>query len=69
MVLLPEKDRESFAMLSDLKIRTGNGEFVPFDMIADVDFRSGVTQIRRTDRDRTVLVTAREIGPWVIWEK
>lgn len=50
-------------MLSDLKIRTGNGEFVPFDMIADVDFRSGVTQIRRTDRDRTVLVTAREIGP------
>ena len=59
MVRLPEKDRESFATLSDLKIRTGNGASVPFDMIADVNFRPGVTQIRRTDRERTVLVTAR----------
>lgn len=59
MVRLPERDRESFATLSDLKIRTGNGESVPFDMIANVEFRPGVTQIRRTDRERTLQVTAR----------
>jgi multidrug efflux pump subunit AcrB len=59
MVRLPERDRESFATLSDLKIRTSNGDSVPFDMIADVNFRPGVTQISRTDRERTLFVTAR----------
>lgn len=59
MVRLPEQDRESFATLSNLKIRTGSGDSVPFDMIANVSFRPGVTQIRRTDRERTLLVTAR----------
>lgn len=59
MVKLPEADRESFATLDDLRIRTGNGDAVPFDMIADVNFRPGLTQIRRTDRERTVLVTAK----------
>ena len=59
MVRLPEEDRESFATLDDLRIRTATGESVPFNMIADVNFRPGVTQIRRTDRERTLLVTAK----------
>ena len=59
MVRLPKVDRESFATLDDLRIRTGTGESVPFNMIADVNFRPGVTQIRRTDRERTLLVSAK----------
>lgn len=59
MVRLPERDRESFATLDDLRIRTGTGESVPFSMVADVSFRPGVTQIRRTDRERTLRVTAK----------
>jgi len=59
MVRLPERDRESFATLNDLRIRTGNGDSVPFEMIANVDYRPGVSQIRRTDRERTLRITAR----------
>jgi len=58
MVRLPEADRESFATLEELRIRTGTGDSVPLSMIGDVTFRPGVTQIRRTDRERTLQVTA-----------
>lgn len=59
MVRLPQFDRENFDTLNDLRIRTADGSTVPFAMVADVQFRPGVTQLSRTDRERTVLITAK----------
>jgi multidrug efflux pump subunit AcrB len=59
MVRLPQVDRETFATLDSLRIRTASGTTVPFAMVAAVEFRQGSTQLSRTDRERTVLLTAK----------
>lgn len=59
MVRLPLADRETYATLDSLRIRTANGTTVPFAMVAKVEFKPGVAQLSRTDRERTVLLTAK----------
>lgn len=59
MVRLPQLDRNSFATLDALRIRTPDGNTVPFTMVADVEFRPALTRLTRTDRERTVVVTAK----------
>lgn len=58
MVRLPEEDRKSFASLNDLRIRTADGRSVPFDQVAKVEYRPGVSRLSRTDRNRNLWVTA-----------
>jgi multidrug efflux pump subunit AcrB len=59
MVRLPQKDRNSFATLDGLRIRTADGSMVPFTMVADVEFKPALTRLTRTDRERTVVITAK----------
>lgn len=59
MVRLPQQDRSSFATLETLRIRTAEGGTVPFTQVADVDFRPALTRLTRTNRERTVVVTAK----------
>lgn len=59
MVRLPQQDRTSFATLDALRIRTADGSTVPFPLVADVEFRPALTRLTRTDRERTVVVTAK----------
>lgn len=59
MVRLPKKDRQSFNTLNDLRIRTANGDAVPFEMVANVTYRPGVSQINRTDRVKVIWLIAK----------
>jgi multidrug efflux pump subunit AcrB len=58
MVRYPESERRSLANLDELRIRTRQGAEVPFWSVAQVDPGRGYADIRRTDRRRTVNVTA-----------
>ncbi|MGI9591068.1 MAG: efflux RND transporter permease subunit [Myxococcota bacterium] len=58
MVRYPEEERRSLANLDELRIRTRQGAEVPFWSVARVSPARGYADIRRTDRQRTVNVTA-----------
>jgi len=58
MVRYPEEERRSLANLDELRIRTRQGAEVPFWSVARVIPGRGYADIRRTDRLRTVNVTA-----------
>ena len=58
MVRYPEKDRKSFDTLNKLRVRSAEGSEVPFESVANVDYRPAYTSIRRTDRARTLTVIA-----------
>jgi multidrug efflux pump subunit AcrB len=58
MVRYPEEDRRSLGNLEEMRIRTGEGVEVPFAAVADAKLGRGYATIRRTDRLRTVSVTA-----------
>jgi multidrug efflux pump subunit AcrB len=58
MVRYPEAERRSLANLDELRIRTRQGAEVPFWSVAQVSPGRGYADIRRTDRQRTVNVTA-----------
>ena len=58
MVRYPELDRRSLGDLEDMRIRTATGSEVPFAAVAEVDFGTGFSTIRRVDRQRIVTVTA-----------
>jgi multidrug efflux pump subunit AcrB len=58
MVRYPEAERRSLANLDELRIRTRQGAEVPFWSVAEVSPGRGYADIRRTDRQRTVNVTA-----------
>ena len=58
MVRYPEEERRSLANLDELRIRTREGAEVPFWSVANVIPGRGYADIRRTDRQRTVNVTA-----------
>jgi multidrug efflux pump subunit AcrB len=58
MVRYPEEERRSLANLDELRIRTRQGAEVPFWSVAKVESGRGYADIRRTDRQRTVNVTA-----------
>ena len=58
MVRYPQEDRASLASLDTMRIRTGAGVEVPLGNVAEIHEGRGFSDIRRTDRQRTIHVTA-----------
>ncbi len=58
MVRYPIEERKSIADLENMRIRTPNGDEVPFSSVAEVSFGKGYSSISRLDRERTVTVSA-----------
>jgi multidrug efflux pump subunit AcrB len=58
MVRYPEDERRSLANLEQMRIRTPSGDEVPFSVAGRMDIGRGFSTIVRTDRKRTVNVTA-----------
>lgn len=58
MVRYPKEQRRSIADLENMRIRTPEGDEVPFYSVADIEFGQSYSRIRRQDRLRTVLVEA-----------
>ncbi|MCA8955081.1 MAG: efflux RND transporter permease subunit [Planctomycetes bacterium] len=59
MVRFPEADRRSLATLEEMRVRTPSGDEVPFHTVADAAYGRGFATISRSDRSRTISVTAR----------
>lgn len=58
MVRYPLSERRSIADLENMRIRTPNGDEVPFRSVADMSFGTGYSSISRLNRSRTVTVSA-----------
>ena len=58
MVRYPSEERESVANLENLLIRTKTGQAIRIGQVADIKLGEGLSSISRTDRKRTVNVTA-----------
>lgn len=58
MVRYPESGRRSLGNLESMRIRTPDGQEVPFSQVAVVEPGRGFASIRRVDRRREVSVTA-----------
>ena len=58
MVRYPIEERKSVADLENMRIRTPDGEEVPFASVAEVSFGKGYSSISRLNRERTITVSA-----------
>lgn len=58
MVRYPLEDRRSIATLEEMYIRTASGQAVAIGEVADIRLGLGLTSIKRTDRKRTITITA-----------
>jgi multidrug efflux pump subunit AcrB len=58
MVRYPEEERRSLENLEQMRIRTPDGQQVPFAEVADAEMGKSLPTIRRVDRNRTLNVTA-----------
>ena len=58
MVRYPEDERRSLANLEGMRVRTPSGDEVPFSVAGRMELGRGYATILRTDRNRTVNVTA-----------
>ena len=58
MVRYPLDERRSVADLRNMRIRTPSGAQVPFESVAEISFGQAFSSINRTDRERTVTVSA-----------
>jgi multidrug efflux pump subunit AcrB len=58
MVRYPERERLSVDSLSEMRVRSPAGDEVPFDTVAQVQYRPGYLTIDRLDRKRTLEITA-----------
>jgi len=58
MVRYPPEERRSVADLRNMRIRTPDGDEVPFDSVAEMTFGTGYSSIARLDRERTITVSA-----------
>jgi len=58
MVRYPLEERRSLATIEDMHIRTAGGQVVAIGEVADIRLGLGLTTISRTERKRTVTVTA-----------
>jgi len=58
MVRYPEAERRSLGSLEEMRIRTPEGGEVPFSVAGRAELGRGFAAIQRTDRNRTVDVTA-----------
>ncbi len=54
----PEASRQSFANLENMKIRTADGNEVPIQQVADISITRAPAVIHRSERYRTIHVTA-----------
>jgi multidrug efflux pump subunit AcrB len=57
-VRYPESERNSLDNLNRMRIRTPNGDQVPFSEVAVAEYGRGFAEIRRVDRNRTINITA-----------
>ncbi len=62
MIRFPESDRRTLNSLEEMKIRTRDGEELPFRQVVEYDFGRGPAVINRTDRRRSIKITADTIG-------
>jgi len=58
MVRYPPAERRSVADLENMRIRTPNGDEVPFESVADMSFGSSFSSISRLNRKRNITVSA-----------
>lgn len=58
LVRYPEKERKSLGNIENMRIRTPNGNEVPFSEVAEVSLEEGYATIQRAQRRRVVKVTA-----------
>ena len=58
MVRYPLEDRRSIATLEEMYVRTASGQAVAIGEVADIRLGLGLTSIKRTDRKRTITITA-----------
>ncbi len=58
MVRYPEQERVSIANLEAMRIRTPQGDEVPFSQVAEATIGEGFARINRIDRQRTVTITS-----------
>ncbi len=54
----PESDRQSFTSLESMKIRTAEGNEVPIQQVANISIKRAPAVIHRSERYRTIHVTA-----------
>jgi len=59
MVRYPREQRSSQGYLEEMRIRTPDGEEVPFGAVAEIEMGSSPSTIRRYNRERSISVTAR----------
>ncbi|MGH0037155.1 MAG: efflux RND transporter permease subunit [Myxococcota bacterium] len=64
MVRYPIEERRSLGDLENMRIRTADGEAVPFAAVAEASLQRGFSTISRVDRRRVISVTA-DIDPAV----
>ncbi len=58
MLRYPQSERRSLGNLEDMRIRTPRGDAIPFAVAGRIEPGRGFASIERTDRKRTVRVTA-----------
>ncbi|GAA5484087.1 efflux RND transporter permease subunit [Haloferula sargassicola] len=58
MIRYPQSDRRQLASLENMRIRTQNGDEVPLTQVVEYEFGRGPAVISRTDRQRSIKVTA-----------
>ena len=58
LVRYPEKERRSLGHVEEMRIRTADGQEVPFRQVAEVKMKQGYASIERAQRLRVVKVTA-----------
>ena len=58
MVRYPKEERTSLANLESMRIRTPDGQEVPFASVADIEEGRSFSSIKRINRNRTIQVTA-----------
>ena len=59
MVRYPREQRTSQGYLEDMRIRTPDGQEVPFNTVAELEMGSSPSTIRRYNRQRSISITAR----------
>ncbi|MBS3743584.1 MAG: efflux RND transporter permease subunit [Wenzhouxiangellaceae bacterium] len=59
MVRYPREQRTSQGYLEDMRIRTPDGQEVPFNAVAELEMGSSPSTIRRYNRERSISITAR----------
>lgn len=62
MIRYPRADRRSLNSLEQMKIRTKSGAEIPLQQVVEYEFGSGPAVINRTDRQRSIKITADTSG-------